>query len=158
MITLLADSAMDFAAVLVMAASFAFVVLGPIVWMLFRRLRTLRGRYDKMWIGITERGLSEAKNKGHIIQHGGRWILSADAIVACQPIKFQLRQMYRDVVQKLGRTPTDEEYAFAVKQHDELREWIHHNVCPALDMNQHGCLAVVCLIAQESVNGDVYHS
>lgn len=110
-------------------------------------LKRLRSDYKNIWHGIVARGYVEAISLGHLVMKDGQWHVSEEARNHYGPIAPQLRTIRHNLKVKMGREPSDDELTWAVEQDASLQQWMVDNGCPALGINQHGCLAIACIIS-----------
>ena len=130
-----------------------FTVAIPVVVKAFREIKALRKSNDVMWASLVKRGFLEAASKQHIKKVAGVWQVTDEARKAFAPIVEALRDMRQRLVHGLGKEPDDDELGAAIEM--EYQDWLVENICPALKVNQHGCLAIACVLAREDGPADL---
>ena len=139
----------DAGIVLVTLVMLTPLLLPPVLWMLWK-IQRLQQDYRTIWHGIVARGFIEAAKCEHMKFENGRWVVSQNARALYAEIEMRLRDNVRRLAKIYGREPTNEELSWAIEQNSELQAWMIEHGCPTLGVNQHGCLAIACVIARES--------
>lgn len=116
------------------------------------RVRAIRFERQAIWHGIMLRGYVEAEKTGVLKRSGNPqnpWIVSASAAQIYEQVKPTLIATKNKMALELGHQPTDDDLAWTFEL--ELQQWFVEHGCPNIGTNQHGCLAVACVIAKEAV-------
>lgn len=109
--------------------------------------------YDHVWKGIVSRGFLEAQKMRYLIPdvcNETELTVSGKARQVYSEIAPALKSVRRRLAKSYGRSPSDEELGFAIER--EFQNWMLGHACPLLGVNQHGCIAIACVLARE--NGD----
>ncbi len=115
---------------------------------LSKKLDAMQSDQDVIWGGIIKRGYVEAEKTDCLLpQPGGGWNLTARARREYDPIAADLKMVLQNLRTLLGREPTDETLSWAIEK--KFQDWMQQHACPGLGVNQHGCLAIACVIARE---------
>ena len=142
---------MDSIAAILLAVS----VLVPVLAKAFIDIFRIKRRYDILWNGICARGFVEAQKCGHIKKSvDGTWIITDEARTIYVAVGKELRDLFRNLKIRLSRFPTDAEFTWEIEQDPNLQAWMVVEACPKLGVNQHGCLAIACVIVKEQEGAD----
>lgn len=122
------------------------------------RQDTLERSQNSLWYGTISRGFVGAHRRGWVVYKGSRWYLIPE-----NPETLRIRELYSEKVADLKalaytlknrfkRKPTDFEISRVIEEDKPMQQWIMDHICPALQIENHECIALACALAQE--NGD----
>ena len=109
----------------------------------------MKDDYDAAWRGVVRRGFLEAVQCGYIEVRDGKVSVSEKAASFYNERLPQLKRVYAEMVLRLKRYPTEEEYQWEVEHDKDIQEWLIGDVCPRLGVNRHGCLAIASALVRE---------
>lgn len=140
---------MDFAGLAAVITALSVLITAVAkVWL---DLRAVRSQQKTMWRGIVARGYVEAEKIGVLVRTGDParpWTVSEQGRLVYETIKPTLKATRAKLREKLGREPADDTLAWAFER--EFQQWFLEHACRELGVDQHGCLAVACVIAKEN--------
>ena len=118
---------------------------------LWMDMRQTKQDYNTIWKGIVERGFLEAEELRVIIRIDGEsktYMVAENARQIYNDIAEDLKRIRKKLKDSMGKEPSNEVLAWAIER--DFQAWMIANACPKLGVNQHGCLAIACILAREN--------